>query len=303
MADLLFYCCADRRYEDFAPLFIASSLWSVETARAEIGLESVDRYVGENRRLMQIIEETYRDRVVLRDVAWTRNGVAIKPNTVRFVTQPETRASYVYICDIDLIFLDRRFPAGHLEFMEKVGLPYSNCTRPDTERLTGLHFTAWDAMYPLPDISDLNLRTTDDEVVLRLMCARKGLGFHDLWYRPVPGIHISPNRQPEPSVSASGAQIPGWHARPHLRAYAQFRQSDVFRAIAPLLKGKAREAIDIVEAMALPVKAPPAPPPPPAPVPPPAPSRVLDPERERRRERRKRRAARRVTGGEAPASK
>ena len=60
LPDLLFYVCADRLYEDFAPLFIASSLWSVEGAAVEVGLQSVERFVGENRALRETCGEPRR---------------------------------------------------------------------------------------------------------------------------------------------------------------------------------------------------------------------------------------------------
>lgn len=233
---LLFYSCADKLYEDFAGLYIASSLWSVPEAFVEVGLVSYQDYATRNPYLIAALDKHFKGRYLLRDVPWS----GIIPNTVRFVNEPKTRAQYVYIGDIDILHLDKAFPAKHLAFMERTGLPYANTFRKDTDRLTGLHFTGWDALYPLPDISDVDLNMVNDEVVLGIIAERKGAERYYGGFRPVPGIHVSPNRKPV------AENAPDWGLNGWTEAYEAFRTSDIFKDIEPYLIGKARASVDTI---------------------------------------------------------
>lgn len=248
MADVLFYSCANRGYEDFVGLFAASALWCVPGASVEVGLESAVRFRAENAALCGVLTELFGSQLVFTDVPWKRGGKPLRPHTVRFLTEPKTVKPYVYISDIDIILLDRAFPQAHFDFMQKVGLPYSNSVRPGTKRLSGLHFSRWQALYPLPDVSDLNLELMNDEAVLYEICRRKGLGFHDTWWRPVPGIHVSPHREPKASVNAAGREVPGWGIPLHWQTYLEFRRSDVFKTVAPHFSGQAENAIAAIQA-------------------------------------------------------
>ena len=257
MTSLLFFTCADAGYEDFAPLYIASVLWSVPDARAEVGLVSADTFAAANPQAIRALHGHVGDRFVLRDVPWQRDGKKVLPHTVRFLNEPLTHADNIYIGDIDIIYLDRAFPAKHLEFMASMGLPYANSRRTGTGRMTGLHFAKWEAMYPLPDLSDVDLLRENDENVLGMICDRKGLPQHDKMWRPVPGIHVSPNREPISVPDADGKRKPDWGIRNWVGAYGEFRQSGLMQDLYPYLKGKAKAAIDAIDsALAPPVRTP-----------------------------------------------
>ncbi len=247
MTSLLFFTCADAGYEDFAPLYIASALWSVGDARAEVGLVSADAFAAANPEAIRVLTAHFGDRFLIRDVPWQRDGKKVLPHTVRFLNEPLTHADNVYIGDIDIIYLDRNFPAQHLAFMETMNVPYANSRRTGTGRMTGLHFTKWEAMYPLPDLSDLDLLRENDENVLGMICDRKGLPQHDKMWRPVPGIHVSPNREPISVADAEGKRKPDWGIRNWVKAYGEFRASDLMKALYPALKGKAKSAIDAID--------------------------------------------------------
>lgn len=247
---LLLYACANRKYEDFAPLYAASGLWTCPGAAVEIGLESAERFRAENGEAVAVLERHFPGRVAWSTVPWTRDGKRIKPHVVRFINQPTLHASHVYITDIDLILLDQGIVEAHLAFMARMGLPYSNSIRPGTDRMTGLHFTRWEAMYPLPDLADLDLLRRNDESVLHEICVRKGLPLHDQWWRPVPGIHPSPNRSPNGSVNAQGLKRPGWGIGGYGRPYQAFKESALFAELMPHLKGPAAEAVQALEVLA-----------------------------------------------------
>ena len=245
---LLFYSCADAAYEDFAPLYIASILWSLPEVFVEVGLVSSNAFMQAHGDAIRVLNTYFKDRFLLRDVPWHLNGKRILPNTVRFINEPLTRAAHVYIGDIDIIHLDNQFPAAHLDFMRTMNLPYANSLRSGTARMTGLHFTTWDAMYPLPDMSDVDLSRVNDELVLGMICDRRGLPRHDKMWRPVPGIHISPNRKPVVAPDADGKRRPTWGGLDYWAdIYKQFRVSDVFKALYPALKGMAKEYVDAID--------------------------------------------------------
>lgn len=122
------------------------------------------------------------------------------PNTYRFFEKPVVEATYTYITDIDIIFLGS-------DILDKYkchwpnNLPYNNILRnKDSTRLTGVcmiktkeYYTeefdkCRDQLYAL----DKNI---NDEVILGNMCEKLfGLPNYDHRFRPIYGIHFSPNR-------------------------------------------------------------------------------------------------------------
>jgi hypothetical protein len=231
--DILIYTCANNGYEDFAPLFVATALWANATAFVEFGMPDPSRF--ENDAAIAFLRDRFPERFELTSVDF---GNSTLPHTVRFISQPKNSASYIYIIDSDLLILDRRFPANHLAFMENTGLPYANSVRDRDRRMTGLHFSRWDAYFPLPDISDLPPQMNDEQVLAE-MVHRKGFPLYERpWFRPVPGIHPSPNRDPL-GLRVDGRRIPGWGVEPWLAAWAQFRTE--LAPLIPLLVGISAE--------------------------------------------------------------
>ena len=248
--DILFYTCANERYHDFAPLYACSVLWAFPPARVEFGVEGRLSFETVHGGAVDVLREQYgQDKISYSAVPWRQaDGRNIVPNTVRFITPPKTEAAYVYIGDIDIIFLDRSFPTGHFEFMARKGLPYSNSVRPGTKRMSGLHFTLSNAYYPIPDLSDIELAVMNDEEVLYEICRRRNLKIQDqTWYRPSHGIHVSPNRSIRGS-SVSGAEAPGWGLGSHEEAYKAFIGSDAMIELRPYLSERVRGYLDQIDA-------------------------------------------------------
>ena len=222
MNDIVFFTCANKAYEHFAPVYAASVLSHLDTARIELGLEDAEAFRRRSGALA-LLEEAFPGRVLVRDVPWTWEGRRIAPNSVRFMQEPVTRATWTYIGDIDIIFLDPLFFDRHLPFMARTGLPYSNSLRPGTNRLSGLHLVRSDAWYPLPGFD--GLEPNHDEVLLHDICLRKGLPIQDAeWFRPVHGIHVSPNRE-----------VAGWHVPPWRKGYHRLASTELFKALRPRL--------------------------------------------------------------------
>lgn len=247
MLDLTIFTCANRAYEDFTPLFVASALWSNPQAHVEVGLEDAAAFRA--TPAWTLLRDRFGDRFTIRSVAWTDGqGRPIRPGTVRFVTQPAVPAFYTYITDIDIIMLDRGIQQRHARHMLREGLPYSNWVRPGEDRLTGLHFTRSDFQYPLPAVDDLALGSLNDEMALFVIVERL-LGRsppRGPMFRPVHGIHVSPNRPPV--ASGEGDRFtPGWGIEPHLPAWRRFRASALYALVHPVLSPRVAGCLRQIE--------------------------------------------------------
>jgi len=243
MAKLNILACADRKYEDFAPIFIAACLWSNPDATVEIGVENSDQFNRANLQAVSVLSSAYgRDAFLVRDAIWHhKNGRKILPNSVRFLTEPMMPSEYVYISDIDIVTLQSDIANKHVAFMARTGLPYSNWLRTGHERLTGLHFCRRDWQYPLPPYEDLIATRINDEQLLYMLVRRK-LGFDPPIiekFRPLHGIHMSPSRTPNGSVR-NGRARPGWYIKPHREGWNRFRNTGSFRDLEPHLSERIR---------------------------------------------------------------
>lgn len=242
------FTCADRKYEDFSILFALSNLHHIPNSIVEIGLEDPDRFASENAEALARLDGMFgKDRVILRGARFRIGKRRLPPGNVRFIETPG-RCDYVYISDIDIITLDPKLVEVHLAFMERRNLPYSNSVRAtDRTRMTGLHFARYDAWYPLPAVDDLLARQINDEKVLRLICERKGLPVQqEEWFRPVHGIHVSPNRPPL-GGERNGVNIPGWGIEPYVEPYRRFAQTPAMKELRPLLSERVRCCLDDID--------------------------------------------------------
>lgn len=234
-----FFTCCDKKYEHFIPIFVHSILYYNDDADIEIGVENKDELDKNVTDCISLIREWYKDaNIVIRDAYFGLHKVdklwRACPNVVRFIETPTIKNEYVYICDIDIITLDKNITATHVMDMEKTGLNYSNIVRPYTDenlrRLTGLHFSKWDSYYPIPDFSDLVRQSmlNNDEVFLYNLVKKQNVISEETQFRPVHGIHISANRE-NPSA---------WGLRKRKNQWNDYRNSDEFKMIETLLDEK-----------------------------------------------------------------
>ena len=196
---LTLYTCVNRAYEDFVPLFSHSALYHCPEVAVEVGIQDYG-FSFEYLEAVRLIQDAFPDRFKLSQVDFgPYQGFGRCPNVVRFMGTPQTRNPYIYISDADIITL-----APVLEPMRaalsKSGLSYVNLVRPEIpgqpRRLTGTHFSYWDAYYPLPDFSDLLPRgfLSWDECFLYEIVSRKTRIDPAETFCPTFGIHASPNQ-------------------------------------------------------------------------------------------------------------
>lgn len=244
------FTCANRKYQDFAILFALASLQHVEGSVVEIGLEDPEGFASDNKQALSLLEEEFGPgRVILRGARFRFSGRRIPPGAVRFIETP-SECDYVYISDIDIITLDPTLVDAHVAFMKRRNLPYSNSSRAaDRSRMSGLHFARYDDWYPLPFVDDLLSGQFSDEQVLRIICERKGFHVqHEEWFRPMHGIHVSPNRSPFAGIR-NGVKTPGWGIGRYIAAYRKFASSQIMKEMYPLFGERIRAVLEEIESV------------------------------------------------------
>lgn len=234
---LTVFTVADRRYEPFVLPYAASVLSHNADAVVEVVVEQPRRFMAENADALEILDASFPGGLVL-----TRGVFAEKPHSLRFLLTPTVRSEYVYIGDIDVMILTD-LAAPHRAEMERTGLPYSNMVRPGQERLTGLHFTRWDAFYPLTTIDDQPKLRAMDEHYLYQIILKRGLGLPLGEFRPMLGYHLTLSRSPHPTYWAETGDAA------YVSAYTSLRDSPLWTALWPLFDVRYRRQVALLEAL------------------------------------------------------
>lgn len=249
----IFTCC-NGQYKNFIPLFIFSNLYYNDDSFVEIG---IDNFEGTNLRLsLSYLNKLFPERFLIRkvnfDFKYEMNDGSYKspiPNSIRFITEPKIKSDYVYISDIDIINLEKNICDIHVNHMNEKKLPFSNIIRPYKEnqkyrRLTGLHFTPYENYYPIPDFKDLISKGTlvgNDEILLHELVKKRYKNIDEKnQFRPVHGIHVSPNREPT-------SLIINWGMNNWKKQWFEFRNSKEFMGLEPLLNDYIKEKIKIID--------------------------------------------------------
>jgi hypothetical protein len=252
MINLNFFTYCSNEYRNFIPIFILSNLFHNKDSFVEICTDSLsDIEISDS---LEYLSKLYPDKFLIRKI----NLVKIKldnktykviPHTLRFITTPIIKTKYVYISDIDIISLENEICYQHLNHMKVENIPYSNIVRPYTEdrehrRLTGLHFTPYENYYPIPNYDDLirnGIFTKSDEVFLYELIKKrfKTINSKTQW-RPVHGIHVSPNRKP----NSTGMN---WGMTKWKKEWGRFRNSKEFLGLEPTLTDYIKEKIQIID--------------------------------------------------------
>ena len=127
-------------------------------------------------------------------------------NTYRFFEIPKIKAKYTYIVDVDIMFMENVLDKYETNWPDK--LIYNNIIRyENVDRLTGVHMVITDKYYKKKFIFCqkkyyLKNYNENDEVVLCKMCKEiHGLPDFNHRYRPILGIHFSPNRGPKKKMN------------------------------------------------------------------------------------------------------
>lgn len=227
---ILFLTCANNKYEMFVIPFLFSVFATQDDSYIEIFLESKKDFLAKHGKGVEIIKNNMSENFVLTEQDFSLSI----PNSVRFLNQPETKADYVYISDIDIFYTDTNIIDIHLSAMKENHQDFSNIIRPGTPRLTGLHFTKWDAMYPIPKSKRGKRDRRNDELILNELVTEKTgkPPRKDLTFRPVHGIHTSPNR----TIAGNGPRKPSWGINEQkAKRWPMLIQHPVWKSLIPHL--------------------------------------------------------------------
>jgi hypothetical protein len=193
-------CAIGKIYEEFIVPFIFFALQSNPDSFVEAIVVDVAAFCRTFEKELESLREICGDRYLIRGFSRPLNHHI--PNTYRFLEVPTVPATYTYIADIDIMFLEP-IVENYLKMWPKGDPkpPYNNLVRKGTTRMTGVHFVITDQYFTeaLKQNQTVlyNSSSTNDEMILYQLC-KLTFGSIDLQYgwRRILGIHFSPNRGP-----------------------------------------------------------------------------------------------------------
>jgi hypothetical protein len=197
----------DGLYEDFLIPFTFFSLLFNENSHVEIIVLDPDNFKKKYKKEINTIIKI-NDNFLIRKPQYKLNKHI--PNTYRFFEVPTVQSKYTYISDIDIMYLENLLPKyldnwpivnSELPSVSPSFLPYNNILRTKENcRLTGVTMVKNDIYYTDKFIEcqkkyyNMNVNL-NDELLLGKMCNEiHGLPDFNFRYRPIYGIHFSPNR-------------------------------------------------------------------------------------------------------------
>lgn len=236
-----FFTCCNKKYQEFVPFFASSILKNNPDSVVEVGVEDMT-HSDNFQSSIKYIKDLYGDRFFLREVKFGNmniNGRSFGtcPNIIRFIEEPILKNEYIYIGDVDIITLENNITDIHLKHMSNTGLNYSNIVRPESgdrgwRRMSGLHFTKWHNYYPIGDFENLAKKSMlgHDEVFLYEVVSRTNNIIESDKFRPVHGIHISPNRD-----------VSGWGVSSWIDKWMIYRNSEEFKILEELTSDEMKD--------------------------------------------------------------
>ena len=200
MYNINFIACAiDKKgdlYESFLIPFTFFALLSNINSHVEIIVCDPERFISKFSEEIEAIKK-YNNNFLIRKLDFKINNHS--PNTYRFFEKPIIDSIFTYIADIDIIFLENVLDKYNENWPDN--LPYSNVIRvKDTRHLSGVHMVNTQKYFTKDFIEcQYKYYTLDkkinDEIVLFNMCKEiHGLPNIKFRFRPILGIHFSPNR-------------------------------------------------------------------------------------------------------------
>jgi hypothetical protein len=252
-----FFTAVSQRYEHFVAPYISSCLIADDAAQCEILVEASADFEARFAGSIEVLQHHFPGRWLIRPMErrywWPPNAEMWCAQ--RFLNRPSIQLDYTYIGDVDVLVLDENIEHVHILHCEQLRLPYSNVIRPDSERLSGLHFVKTRPYFDVIDeafIAGLLVRlaphfsTLSNEAMLYQMMEQTfGLPTHPdpevLQFRPTHGFHLSKNRQPMGS--------PGWGIiRSRIDKYDKLKRDGRWRDLVASTDDRYRALLTTLEA-------------------------------------------------------
>lgn len=186
----------DDTYQSFLIPFTFFALQTHPNSHVEMIVENVVSFKNKYKKELLLLEKI-NTNFLIREPTYPRNKHI--PNTYRFFEKPCVNSVYTYIADIDIMFLGHDM-IHQYELRWPKNLPYNNMLRvEDSPRLTGVHMVKTKEYFTDRLVACqqkyYHEKTDNDEIILGKMC-RETFGLPDFShrFRPIYGIHFSPNR-------------------------------------------------------------------------------------------------------------
>lgn len=204
------------KYEKFVAPYITSTQLSYPGSTVEILVNDSEEFTKNNAAQVDGLRQHFDGCFWISTIpSHLRN---LQPGAARFVTQPlgMPMPEILYIGDVDILILtDPPTIDKHVDYMNKLGLPYSNRTREGVPRLTGLHVVRtadyFKKLQPgvLAEAASSLRKITDERLLYELMKDNFGIPKVSV-PRPIHGIHMSPSRPMLPGDGDSFEDLCHW---------------------------------------------------------------------------------------------
>ena len=185
----------DGLYEDFLIPFTFFSLLFHKNSHVEIIVLDPETFKKKYSKEILSIKKINDNFLIRKPQHKLNNHI---PNTYRFFEAPTVQSNYTYISDIDITYLENILPTYLKTWPQN--LPYHNIIRPGSIRLSGVMMVESKKYYTdefkecQKKYYDINLNVNDEEILYKMCKDVHGLPDNSLNYRPILGIHFSPNR-------------------------------------------------------------------------------------------------------------
>lgn len=246
MPQLIVVSSATEAYFFYVLPHIASVLYWDEQTDVEIFVESGGDFPARSAAGLDYLSAHFRGRFDVTQV----DSSGEHPSVTRFIHRPKKKARYVYIGDVDMLVLEAIAPR-HLRHMHH-GLPYTNKVRRDWSahgvfRMTGLHFSEYDAYYPVEipagfDITDQQ-RGIDERLLYEMVKQRWGEPPAAGGYRPVHGLHLSLSGWPCHPRWGWGLPSEKWQAK-----YLALSETSFWKGALPFFDPRYRALLKLLDA-------------------------------------------------------
>lgn len=233
MTTLTFFTSASGFHRNFVCPYAIFVLSHNAGVFVEIAVDNLRSFEEENSATLDYVEKNWPGQFFLREEIFQDYPPAMR----RFLIEPSRRRDYVYIGDVDIFVLEDIRPF-HLATMNRLGLHHSNVVRPKSRRLTGLHFSQWELMYPVrpPRIRPfgLNRSSADERHLYERVRSKSELPPRGHQARPIHGFHMSPHRIP---YSSEGWELDNSEL---VDKFHEFWESEVFQGYLDVARPQER---------------------------------------------------------------
>ena len=239
-------------YHIFAIPYVASYSFFNKDTRFEIYVDDVELFSEKYKDGISKLKDFHgMDIIKIKKIDTTILGDNFQQATPRFVQQPDVKTEFIYIGDVDVLILDSMITDQHIHNMKMNGLPFSNVLRNDEgnsfsqvgPRLSGLHFTEWDAYYPLPEKLTKQNEASSEHLLFEIVKSKIGNFEIKHSFRPIHGFHISDKLH---TWDPQSTQQIGLHTE-YLTNYFSLRKSDYWNEMKSYFDEVFQSWLDIID--------------------------------------------------------